>query len=129
MLRIENIVQLDSPLSFGDWCELNRTETDLTKRCKIRPQAEAIQVKPIRCLHKDSPKENSLKSGGGCVKRILQDSSKCQSIEKWNQKASDDCSKVSLILSSELNTVDWCEELAEYSAVEFLCCPFGGGET
>ena len=127
LLQVGNVVRLDTILRFDNWCELSWSKDNPKPRCRTIQQAEE-SVQPFRCLHPNSALEDSLASTPDCLRGNLGGSQPCLRAEKWEQLASLYCSNQTMILSSSLNTLEWCG-LAEFRGVEFICCPLKGNRT
>ena len=85
-------------------------------------------MQPYRCLHANSVKEDLLVPPTGCLLRRILSTEQCSRAERWEQTASLDCSNRTMVLSSALKTLDWCD-LAAFHGVEFICCPFRGNRS
>jgi hypothetical protein len=126
-LQIGNIIRSDSVLRFDQWCKFTKSINDSVPQCRAVAQAEEL-VQPYRCLHANSEQEDRMIPAGDCIQRRLHKSDECLRAERWEQRASIDCSNRSMILDSSLQTLTWCG-LGEFRGVNFICCPLRGNST
>ncbi len=123
-LDIRNMVRLETVLRFENWCELLPSMDNTIPRCKIESQTEEL-VQPFRCLHMNSQREEIYFPTNDCVINHINNTGECLRAEKWQQYASLDCSKKSMLLNSSIMSPNWCG-LSAFRGIEFICCPFKG---
>ena len=92
--------------------------------CKNSSQLEE-SVRPFRCLHANSKRENVVSPAMDCNITRIDGSDDCRSGDKWQQTASVECTKQGMVLDSSIMTLDWCG-LDDFRGVEFICCPLRG---
>ncbi|UJR26666.1 hypothetical protein I4U23_007983 [Adineta vaga] len=120
-LNIGNIVRLETVLRFENWCELLPRIDNNIPRCKTESQSEEV-VQPFRCLHSNSQREETSYPTLDCTINRINETGECLRAEKWQQYASLDCSKKSMVLNSTIMTMDWCG-LSAFRGIEYICCP------
>ena len=94
--------------------------------CKNSSQLEE-PVRPFRCLHANSKRENVVSPAMDCNISRIHDSDDCRPGDKWQQTASVECTKQGMVLDRSIMTLDWCG-LDSFRGAEFICCPLRGRE-
>ena len=93
-------------------------------RCKNSSQLEE-PVRPFRCLHANSKRENIVSPAMDCNISRIYKNDECRPGDKWQQTASVECTKQGMVLDSSIMTLDWCD-LDAFRGAEFVCCPLRG---
>lgn len=117
-------MRLETVLRFENWCELLPPVDNNIPRCKDGGPSEEV-VQPFRCLHVNSQREETTYPTLDCTINRINQTGQCLRPEKWQQYASLDCTKKSMVLNSSIITLDWCG-LSAFRGVEYICCPQKG---
>jgi len=109
-LNVINIVEVNEPVLFNNWCEPGQTECTTLG-----------QVVPYKCLLQEY-EADALMVPNGCHFDHLHDENLCLSHDQWKLKAQAKCSQGSNKKLNDYGILLSCGTDV-FTGVEFVCCP------